>query len=215
MFEQSCLLLSEWQKCGLSVVPISVNFSRLHLQNPQFANEIHAIAQKHGVPTYLLELELTESIAMDNEELLERVMWELRQFGFLLSMDDFGSGYSSLGLLKSLPVDILKIDRSFFTTDASDLRARAVVESVMQMAQRLQIITVAEGVELKEQADYLESISCTMSQGYYFARPMPKTDFAQLLRENSKNPLASADSLKSLHRVLTPKEVPPTKEMPS
>ncbi len=206
MFEQCCLLLSAWRKENLAVVPISVNFSRLHLQNPNFVKEVYAIAQKHCIPSSLLELELTESIAMDNVHLLENVMWELHQYGFLISMDDFGSGFSSLGLLKSMPVDILKIDRSFFTTDANDLRARTVVESVMQMAQRLDILTVAEGVEQKEQADYLQSINCTMSQGYYFARPMPYTDFENLLRENYDNPLATSEALAAQHRKLAPRK---------
>ncbi len=204
MFERCCQLLSEWRRQGLAIVPISVNFSRLHLQNPNFTKEVYEITQKYDLPTSLLELELTESIAIDNEELLQDVMWELRRYGFLLSMDDFGSGFSSLGLLKSLPVDVLKIDRSFFTTDAEDVRAKAVVESVMLMAQRLNITTVAEGVELKEQADYLESISCTMSQGYYFARPMPQADFEALLRENKDNPLATKEALAAQHRKILP-----------
>ncbi len=188
MFEECCRLLAKWKSQGLAVVPISVNFSRIHLQNPSFASEVNAIAEKHDVPTSLLEIELTESIAMDNVELLEGVMWELHHFGFLLSMDDFGSGFSSLGLLKSLPWDVLKIDRSFFTTEANDFRAQVVVESVMRMAQNLDITTVAEGVEHKEQVDYLERIFCTMSQGYYFARPMPHEEFAKMLKkENDEN----------------------------
>lgn len=177
MFEQVCALISNWRQQGKKPVPISVNFSRLHLTNPDFVTQLVDIANKYEIERRLLEIELTESVFFDNAEIIENLLHDLRKEGFSLSIDDFGTGYSSLGLLKDLPIDIIKIDQSFFTNNKYAQRARAVIESVMQMAKKLGIFTVAEGVETKEHVNLLRSVGCDLVQGYYFARPEKAEQF--------------------------------------
>ncbi len=173
IFEQVCKLIQSWLSHGVEPVVISVNFSRLHLSNEKFVNEIWEIADRYGVPRKYLEVELTESIMYKNEDTLEAVLEKLHSAGFSLSMDDFGTGYSSLGLLKNLPVDVIKIDRSFFTGSKHKKRTKTVVGNVLRMAKELGIQTVAEGVETQEHIELLRSLQCDMVQGYYYAKPMP------------------------------------------
>ncbi len=177
MFRKSCEIISEWIKEGFEPVTISINFSRLHLNNPNLVEEINNIANFYNIPKKFLEIELTESTMLDNEELLEKLLNDLHNSGYTLSMDDFGTGYSSLGLLKNLPVDVIKIDRSFFTNNRYKSRAKAVLESIISMAKALNIHTVAEGVEEVEHVDFLRSIGCEYVQGYYYAKPMHSSEF--------------------------------------
>lgn len=177
MYERVCRLLREWLDEGRPVVPISVNLSRLHLQNSRLVQELADLAERYQIPKHLIEIELTESVIYDNEEKLQELLKKLHTVGFMLSMDDFGTGYSSLGLLKDLRVDVIKIDRSFFTGNKHIGRAKSVIESVMQMAKKLNIQTVAEGVEEKEHIDFLKEVGCNIVQGFYYARPLPAEEF--------------------------------------
>ncbi len=177
MLKGVCKVIKDWKDSGLPCVPVSVNFSRLHLQNPEFVLEIGKLADSYGIERKYIEVELTETTIIDNEKALQTVLEALHDGGFSLSMDDFGSGYSSLGLLKDLNVDIIKMDRSFFSDNEGLDRGKLVVQSMVEMAKRLNITTVAEGVETKEQADFLKSIDCEIAQGYFFARPIPAENF--------------------------------------
>lgn len=177
MLERVCELIRSWIDSGKTPTTISINFSRLHLRNPDFTKEICHIVDHHQVPRHYIEIELTESTMFDNEEAMFAVLESLHEEGFTLSMDDFGTGYSSLGLLKNLPVDVIKIDRSFFIDSRFKTRARAVIENVMQMAKRLDIHTVAEGVESQEQIDMLRELGCEIVQGYYYSKPVPESEF--------------------------------------
>lgn len=177
MFESACKIIRGWIDEKKPVVTISINFSRLHLQNSKFVSQLVLIAQKYNVPRKYIEIELTESVMYNNETALTKLLHDLHDVGFTLSMDDFGSGYSSLGLLKNLPVDVVKIDRSFFANNIYETRAKAVISSVMSMAKKLGIETVAEGVETGEHVDFLREVGCNMVQGYYYARPMPAENF--------------------------------------
>ncbi len=181
MFEHVCAMIKRRLAEGLRVVTVSVNFSRLHLLNDKFAEVLLEITSRYNIPRKHIEIELTESVIFDNEELLKKLLNDLHEAGFTLSMDDFGSGYSSLGLLKNLPVDVVKIDRSFFTDDMNKTRATAVIESVMLMAKKLGIQTVAEGVETKEHVNFLKEVGCDIVQGYYYAKPMPSDEFEKSL----------------------------------
>ncbi len=183
MLKKVCKLIKDWMDDGIDPITISVNFSRNHLYNEHFIQQICDIVDSYSVPHSYIEIELLESTMFENEAILLEVLSQLHEAGFTLSMDDFGSGYSSLGLLKNIPVDVLKIDRSFFDKSMDSKRAVTVIGSVMEMAKRLDIKTVAEGVETKEQVDMLSSIGCDMVQGYYFARPMPYEEFSQKLNE--------------------------------
>lgn len=181
MFEETCKILRHWLEEGRHPVPVSVNFSRLHLFDEGFVHHLCLLADQYAIPHGLLEVELTESVMFGQETLFLTVLEELHHHGFILSMDDFGAGYSSLGLLKNLPVDVLKIDRSFFSSNQDKLREKSIIESIMALAKKLGIYTVAEGVEEQQHIDLLREVGCDMVQGYYYARPMPADQFDALL----------------------------------
>lgn len=186
MFERVCGLIRDWMERGVPVVTVSVNFSRLHLANGDFIDSLVQIARRYGVPAEYIELELTETVVLDNEELLQEVLEQIHRAGFTFSMDDFGTGYSSLGLLKNLPVDVIKMDRSFFVEAKSDARAISVIEGVMSIAKNLHITTVAEGVEKREQIEMLRGAGCDIVQGYYYAAPMAVEKFTARMLETSQ-----------------------------
>lgn len=187
MLEKSCAFIKEWIDSGITPVPISINFSRLHLKSINFVDDIARIVEKYQVPPQYIEIELTESTMLGNDNMLISVLSHLHEHGFTLSMDDFGSGYSSLGLLKSLPVDSLKLDRTFFT-EYNDLeRAKTVISSMISMAKKLGICTVAEGVETREHVDLLIELDCDIVQGYYFAKPMQSSELSEFLAKNRKD----------------------------
>lgn len=177
MFEQACKIIKGWIDSGITPITVSVNFSRLHLSNSDFVKKLSQLADQYGVPHNLLEIEITETAIFDNIEILEKVLLELHSENFTLSMDDFGTGYSSLGLLKNIPVDVIKIDKSFFDDSQDNERAMLVIGSVMDMAKKLKAHTVAEGVETKEKVDLLKHLGCDTVQGYYYAKPMPAEEF--------------------------------------
>lgn len=177
MLKSVCELIKGWIDKGQEPTTVSINFSRLHLLNPNFSSEICSMADSYEIPHKYIEVELTESAMFDNESAMFDVLQRLHEEGFTLSMDDFGTGYSSLGLLKNLPVDVIKIDRSFFIDSRFKTRARAVIENVMQMAKRLEIHTVAEGVESQEHIDMLKDMGCDIVQGYFYSKPVPASEF--------------------------------------
>ncbi len=185
MFAQACRFLAKCQSESLPYVPISVNFSRLHFNNPNFVQEIKKIAQSYNVPLNYLEIELTETIILENNDTLKSTIIQLRSEGFAVSIDDFGSGYSSLGMLKEYKVDTIKLDRSFFTGQDDDDDGRVVVEGVIDLVKNLGSVVVAEGIETKEHVDFLKSVGCYSVQGYYYAKPMPISDFKQLISSDT------------------------------
>lgn len=158
-----------------------MNFSRAHLRNSVFVSELCEVVDSFGIEHRWIEVELTETAIYDNCEALRSIFSELHQAGFTMSMDDFGSGYSSLGLLKDLPVDVIKIDRSFFAVQEGKVRSKVVVGSMIEMAKKLGIHTVAEGVEERSSIDLLLELNCDMVQGYYYARPLPEKEGTALL----------------------------------
>ena len=166
-----------WMDDGLKCVPVSVNVSRAHFAEEDLAEQIRDMIDKAGTPHNLIEIELTESAFFDDKKAMVNTINKLKEYGFAVSMDDFGSGYSSLNSLKDMPLDVLKLDAEFFRGDESDGRGRIVVSEAIKLAQSLNMRTVAEGVEIKEQVDFLASEGCDMIQGYYFAKPMPKNDY--------------------------------------
>ncbi len=185
MFEYTCKLIHDWLQKGVDPVPVSVNFSRLHLANNDFVASLCEIADRYGVSHHLLEIELTETAILDNEKILFATLKDIHEHGFTLSMDDFGTGYSSLGLLKNIPVDTIKIDRGFFISAENKERTKSVLLSVIDMAKRLGIKTVAEGVEKKEHIVLLRELGCDEVQGYYYAKPMPEAEFEKKLDKKS------------------------------
>lgn len=181
MFESVCGLLRQWLDAGLEPCPLSVNVSRMQFSTPDFVERYIKIKSRYAIPDGLVELEFTESIFFENVDLLSSSVRELRRAGIGCSIDDFGAGYSSLNVLKALPVGVLKLDGLFFHTAEDDERAKIVIRNIMRMAAELKMATVAEGVETHEQVAFLETTGCDIIQGYVFSRPMPAAGFAGLL----------------------------------
>lgn len=186
VFEEVCLFLRRRIDQGKRVLPVSVNVSRLQFYDQNFIDRYVEIRNRHRIPPELLEIEFTESIAVDNASLMTRIVERLRQAGFSCSIDDFGKGYSSLSLLKSLAIDVLKIDGFFFSESGDPNRDLAVVRGVVELVKNFHIRTVAEGVETEAQVDYLREIGCDYVQGYVFYRPLPEEAFAAVLDDPAK-----------------------------
>ena len=176
VFEEVCKLLRRWIDQEKPLRRISVNLSRNHLNKQGFLKEYSEIQKKYNVPPELLEIELTETIVFENLSLLKELIDDIHNMGFLCSMDDFGSGYSSLNVLKEVPVDILKLDRIFFVNEATK-RSNDVIQSVIELAKKLDMETVAEGIETIPQVESLQKMQCDIIQGYVFAKPMPISEF--------------------------------------
>lgn len=189
IFEQVCKLLRYMLDNNFNVVPISVNLSRIHIIKPQFVKRLSSIADKYNIPKNLLEIELTETVILENSEDLSKVLNWLKAEGFIISMDDFGTGYSSLNLLKSLPFDVLKIDKSFFNAEKLSQREEILVKDIIIMAHHLRMKVVCEGVETIKQAQVLKNIYCDIAQGYLYAKPMPVNDYLYYIKEKNCQPL--------------------------
>ncbi len=182
MFREVCRLQKGWQVMGLEPKIISVNMSRMHFPNPDFVKTLKGFCDEFSIDTKYFEIEITESAAFDNVNILSNIFSEIKEAGFHVSIDDFGTGYSSLNMLKDLPVDVLKIDRSFLTEDADETEnASKIIACVVSLASSLDISTICEGIETKEQANLLSKLGCDMAQGFFFARPMPVKDFEKLV----------------------------------
>lgn len=180
VWEKVCAMLHEWIADGMEPYPISVNLSRVNIYNPRLVELICGLTAKYGIPNHLLQLELTESAYTDNQIVIQETLNQLHDRGFTVLMDDFGSGYSSLNILKDLDVDILKIDMGFMTGGRRPGRGESIIASVVRMAKWLNVPVIAEGVEKEEQVNFLREIGCEYVQGFYFARPMTKKAYEVL-----------------------------------
>lgn len=184
MISRVAKLQADWIAQGRKVVPISVNVSRAHFMQENLAEHICRLVDAYGTPHEVIELELTESAFFDDKKVLLDTVKKLKEYGFAVSMDDFGAGYSSLNSLKDLPLDILKLDAEFFRGDYEQERGAIVVSEAIRLAKSLKMRIVAEGIEKKEQVDFLAKLGCDMIQGYYFAKPMPVYEFeAQVAKD--------------------------------
>lgn len=186
IWEQACAQQKRWLDEGIPVLPVSVNISRIDLSHEDTVSFLCGLIQKYDLPSELLHLEITESAYMDNSSLLFSSIGKLREAGFTIEIDDFGSGFSSLNMLKDIAVDVLKLDIGFLNGNSS--RGGSILSSIVSMAHNLELEVIAEGVETKPQADYLNSIGCTVMQGYLFSKPIPSAAYADLLRETAANP---------------------------
>ena len=187
ILEEVCRTMRQWIDKGEPLVVVSVNQSRLHINDDDYIWRLREIVDKYEIPYEYIELELTESVFTEDADRMIAIMNKLHELGFKLSIDDFGSGYSSLNLLKDIPADVLKIDREFFNGTVNSKKGRAVISSVVDMAKNLDMNVISEGVETKDQIEFLEEIDCNMVQGFYFAKPMKLKEFSELLsKENSE-----------------------------
>lgn len=183
MLEEIAKQQAQWISQGRKVVPISVNVSRAHFAKEDLAEHICSIVDKYQVPHSVIELELTESAFFDDKEVLLQTVKKLREAGFPVSMDDFGAGYSSLNSLKELQLDVLKLDADFFRGVDAQERGLLIVSEVIDLAKKLNMKIVAEGIESREQVDFLTEQECDLIQGYFFAKPMPISEFEEKYKE--------------------------------
>lgn len=180
IWEEACKFLSKQREHGLPIVPVSVNMSRLNMHDTGFIEVLMGYMRKYDVAPEMLHLEITENAYAENPQQLVKVLKRLQSHGFKVMMDDFGSGQSSLNMLKNLPVDVLKVDMRFVQDLEQSERASIILSSVVQMAKSLKTDIVVEGVETDKQIEFLKGIGCNVIQGYYFSRPMPAAECMEL-----------------------------------
>lgn len=186
IYGKVCEYLRERIRHGYEIKPISVNVSRVHLRLEEFVNNVIKLVDFHKIPHEYLEFEITESIFLENAKDAQNAMIKFKNAGFKVSMDDFGAGYSSLNLLKNLDFDILKLDKEFLDAGRIHKKEEIVIESIINMAKKMKIVVLCEGVETKEQADLLEELHCDLVQGYYFGKPMSSEKFDSLMSRIEK-----------------------------
>ncbi len=189
MLEEVCISLQEQKNNQIPCVKISVNFSRKHISDVNFMKKLCEIVDKYDVEHNMIEVEITESAMVDSTpQQLEEFVDAIRKEGFAVAIDDFGCGLSSLSTVKDVAVDTLKIDRALLSRNCEDEKERIVLESILNFAHRLKLVTVAEGVETMEQLGFLRTCGCKLIQGYLFAKPMPKQEFWNLcMTDTQKN----------------------------
>jgi len=184
----ACAQNVAWQRQGLPAICMAVNLSLRQLTDDRLLGDIKNILEETGMAPHLLELEITESMVMHNPERLIAVLNKIKDMGVLLAIDDFGTGYSSLAQIKNFPVNTLKVDRSFIRNLPFNSENKAITEAVIIMGKNLRLTVVAEGVETKEEENFLRQQVCDEMQGFYFSKPIAPDKFADLLRSNQKNP---------------------------
>lgn len=185
VLHEACRQLREWLDQGMPEIHVAVNVSAVQFRSGDLENSVISALARHELPARLLTLELTESMLMERPEEATETLKRLKRIGVSLSLDDFGTGFSSLAYLTRFPMDVLKIDRSFVSGVGTDLSATLVVHSVIELAHRMGMQAVAEGVETEEQFAYLKEKGCDAVQGFLLGRPSPAAAFAGLLRKGA------------------------------
>ncbi len=187
MWRHVCALLRRWIDEGKNPAPISVNVSRVNIYNPHLVEILKKLITEYRIPAGLLNLELTESAFMEDQALVMKTMSRLHDIGFKIMMDDFGSGYSSLNVLKDMEVDYLKVDMKFLQQSQKfNSKGEKVITSVIRMAKWLHLPSIVEGVETIEQVDFLKCIGCEYAQGFYYAKPMPVAEYEAFLEQENE-----------------------------
>lgn len=179
MLESACQLIRNNINEGREIYPISVNQSRVLLHNPTYIGRVSEMLKRYDIPKGYIELEITETVLFTERAKMLTILKELKDREVLLSMDDFGSGYSSLNMLKDFPFDVLKIDREFFSESIASESSTWILRKIIEMANGLGIRVICEGVETKEQVEMLQKIGCRYVQGYYYSKPIPAEKFVE------------------------------------
>ena len=183
VWEEACKTIRNWMDKGIDPLPISVNVSRVHLKSGLFITTLNNLIEQYQIPKRCLEIEITETAGEENGGV---GIDTLKDNGFTLLMDDFGSGYSSLNTLKDTQFDVIKIDREFLQDFIGSKRGQTIVKHTIQMTRSIGLELVAEGVETKEQAEFLSACGCDTAQGFYYAKPMTVEEFNSLLEKQLK-----------------------------
>ncbi|HAC32000.1 MAG TPA: hypothetical protein DCF70_05180 [Treponema sp.] len=182
IFEQTCRFIRESIDQGRHIIPISTNFSRYDIFMPDFIQQLETRRQKYNVDSSMIRIEITESAVVGGSTYTAEIVKKLHDCGYTVEMDDFGSGYSSLNVLKDIEFDIIKLDMKFMSTDTKSERSVTILKSIVNMAKWLNMPVIAEGVEMVEQANFLESIGCTTIQGYLYSKPLSEQNFTALIQ---------------------------------
>ena len=199
VWEKVCQFLRKRLDGERNIFPISVNISRVDIYNPKLCDVIIGLVEKYEIPVEYFQLELTESAYTENKELLNDVMKRLQEYGFVMMMDDFGSGYSSLNMLKEIPVDVLKVDLHFLAGEDDNGKGGNIISSVIRMAKWLDLQVITEGIETKEQVDFLRSIGCTDGQGFYFSKPIPMAEYEKMIgKDHVKKSIRPIETVKDI-----------------
>lgn len=181
VLNESLRQLREWKKVSKEKFIMSVNISAIQFKKNNFVPDILKLLEKYCIDPSLLELEITENVLIDDFEQVVQKIRSLRDFGIRVSLDDFGTGFSSLSYLKGLPIDTLKIDRAFIENVLTDEHTKIITESILSMVRKLGFETIVEGVETGEQLEYLQSIKCDNIQGFYLGKPMAPDKITEIL----------------------------------
>ncbi len=182
IWQEACRFIKKCEDAGITSCPVSVNVSRIHLHDNECIEVLSNLIKETGITRRLLELEITETAS---DQQVSKKALELKEEGYTLLMDDFGSGYSSLNILLETPFDVIKLDKKFMDNMMVSGRGRMILEQVVMMANKLELGIIAEGVETKEQVELLQNIGCDQVQGYYYAKPMPENEFFELLAKQN------------------------------
>lgn len=187
MLEQVCIFQQNLIQKNMTIVPISVNFSRIHLYSSDFVQKVDHVVEKYDIPKHLIEIECTETAMSYDDELTKDILGKLQAQGFGIAMDDFGKAYSSLNTLCTMPLDIIKLDSGFLvaTLENEKVKANKIIQGVVSLVHELSLKIIAEGVETEEQYLFLKSVGCDYIQGYYFSKPLPEQTFFNLLTKDS------------------------------
>ena len=184
----ACLQLAKWQAQGLNPVPVAINVSARQLHDLEFPQRIAGYLTTFGLAANLLEVEVTESSLVDSIEIATKVLSDLERIGVRIALDDFGNGYSGLNYVRTLPIHVIKIDRSFISDIRNSPQNATIVDSIVTLAHKLEMQVVAEGVELLDQLIHLKSINCDQAQGYYLSRPVDAVAAGQLIQQSTLMP---------------------------
>jgi EAL domain-containing protein (putative c-di-GMP-specific phosphodiesterase class I) len=185
VMKTACAQNVAWQRQGLPPVCMAVNLSLRQLMDDNLLKDIKAALDDSGMAPNLLELEITESMVMQNPKRLIELLTNIKKLGVRIAIDDFGTGYSSLAQIQHFPIDTLKVDRSFIRNLAQDSENQAITQAIITMGKTLKLTVVAEGVETQEQKDFLRDLICDEMQGFYFSKPIAPDQFGDLLRKNN------------------------------
>lgn len=181
VWEECCKFIHNRIKEEMNIVPISINVSRIDILSKNIVNILCDLVSKYDIEPKYLHIEITESAYNDNDDILNSVLNDFKKHGFIIEIDDFGSGYSSLSLLSEIPADILKLDMKFLQNKEKLEVRNKIIHSVIHLADWMGLSVIAEGIETDEQLELLQDVKCQYAQGYYFAKPMPVKDFEELL----------------------------------
>ena len=175
--------MGEWKKKYGIIVPLSLNLSRIDIYRPGIVEDIIKFVDSNNIPRESYFVEITESAFVENANEVIPVIEKIRNSGFKVEIDDFGSGYSSFGALIDLPFDVLKIDMQFIRSMDRSQKVKEIIKMIINLSKTMNALTVAEGVETKEQCDFLRENGCDVVQGYYFSKPLPVEDFEKLIEK--------------------------------